>query len=111
MFRQPLTAAEFELIKVLWRLESGSVREVRDALHEASGKDLAYTTVMTTLGRMVDKAAVRVNQERQPFTYRAACRRTTMLRERLEEFVQVTYEGDLELLQEQLESLQGSTKA
>jgi predicted transcriptional regulator len=57
---------------------------------------------MTVLGRLVEKEAARVDRGRQPYRYRPAMRRSTLLRHRLREFVEVCYEGDTELLMEDL---------
>ena len=48
------TALELQILKVLWEQSPQTVREVRDALAVA-GRDLAHTSVITTLGTMVDK--------------------------------------------------------
>lgn len=51
------TELELQILKVLWDSHPMTVREVRDAL-EASGRDLAHTTVITMLGTMVDKGQI-----------------------------------------------------
>lgn len=95
---QKLSPGEFEILKILWKLDSATVAEVR----AAHGNRPAYTTTMTVLGRLVDKEAVRVDKAKQPFRYRPAMRRSTLLRHRLREFVEVCYEGDVEHLLEDL---------
>ena len=95
---QKLSPGEFEILKILWKLDSATVAEVRAAHDERAGNRPAYTTTMTVLGRLVDKEAVRVDKTRQPFRYRPAMRRSTLLRHRLREFVEVCYEGDVEHL-------------
>src|SRR5688572_8237814 len=52
------TESELEILKVLWRDGPVNVRHVRDAL-AAGGKDLAYTSVMTVMNIMADKAYLR----------------------------------------------------
>ena len=47
------TELELEILKILWREGSASVREVRDALTEF--RDLAYTSVMTIMNIMARK--------------------------------------------------------
>lgn len=79
-------------MKALWALGKGSVADVRAALHER-GHDLAYTTVMTLLGRLATKHAVLVDRAREPFMYRPAFRRESVLRERLREFVRDVFDG------------------
>lgn len=51
---QRLTRYELELMNVLWHLGEGTVQEVCDNLE----RDLAYTTVMTTLSLLERKKGV-----------------------------------------------------
>jgi predicted transcriptional regulator len=48
------TDRELDVMAVLWRRQSGTVAEVRDALDE----DFAYTTVLTVLRTLEDKGFV-----------------------------------------------------
>jgi len=92
-----LTPAELRVMKALWKLGKGSVAEVRAELHDR-GHDVAYTTVMTLLGRLAAKNAVAVDKAREPFVYRAAYRRESVLRERLREFVRDVFDGQADSL-------------
>lgn len=89
-----LTPAEFNVMKVLWQLRRATVAEVRTAL----GTDLAYTTVMTLLGRLAQKGAVAVDKTREPFVYKAAYRRESVLRDRLRTFLKDVFDGDADAL-------------
>ncbi len=89
-----LTPAEFNVMKVLWQLRRATVAEVRTAL----GTDLAYTTVMTLLGRLAQKGAVAVDKTREPFVYKAAHRRESVLRDRLRTFLHDVFDGDADAL-------------
>lgn len=79
-------------MKALWELGKGSVADVRAELQQR-GNELAYTTVMTLLGRLAAKNAVLVDKAREPFVYRPAHRRESVLRERLREFVRDVFDG------------------
>ena len=92
-----LTPAEFNVLKALWALGRGSVAEVRAEL-AARGFDLAYTTVMTLLGRLAQKHAVVVDRTREPFLYKAAHRRESVLRDRLRDFVREVFDGEADAL-------------
>ena len=92
-----LTPAEFNALKALWHLGRGTVAEVRAEL-AARGTELAYTTVMTLLGRLAQKHAVVVDREREPFVYRAAHRRESVLRDRLRDFVRDVFDGEADAL-------------
>ena len=93
-----LTAAEFDIMKVLWRLERGTVADVRSEHALLFASDLAYTTVMTLLGRLAAKGAVKVDRSRQPFVYRPAFRRDSVVRERLKQFIDSVFDGEAESL-------------
>ncbi len=83
-------------MKVLWRLRKGTVADVRTALTEHSGKELAYTTVMTMLGRLEAKGAVRADKAREPYLYRPMFKEETTLRDRLRQFVDTVFDGRVE---------------
>ena len=89
-----MTPAEFNLMKVLWRLKRGTVADVRADHNEQYGADLAYTTVMTLLNRLAAKGAVQVDRARQPFVYKPAFRRESVLRDRLRAFVDNVFDGE-----------------
>ena len=98
MSRSPdLTSAELRVMKALWEVGTGTVAEVRAELSKR-GQDLAYTTVMTLLGRLATKRAVLVDKAREPFVYRPAHRRESVLRDRLREFVREVFDGHAESL-------------
>jgi len=98
MTRPPdLTSAELRVMKALWEVDHGTVAEVRAELGRR-GQELAYTTVMTLLGRLAIKEAVVVDRTREPFVYRAAHRRESVLRDRLREFVREVFDGQADSL-------------
>lgn len=59
-----LTRYELELMDVLWNLGEGNVQSVCDALN----RELAYTTVMTTLNLLATKKKV-LEREKQGRAY------------------------------------------
>jgi predicted transcriptional regulator len=87
-----MTPAELRVMKALWELGRGSVADVRGEL-AGRGHELAYTTVMTLLGRLATKQAVVVDKAREPFVYKPAFRRESVLRERLRDFVKEVFDG------------------
>lgn len=92
-----MTPAELRVMKALWELGKASVAEVRASL-QSRGNELAYTTVMTLLGRLAAKNAVVVDKTREPFVYKPAFRRESVLRERLREFVRDVFDGQADSL-------------
>jgi predicted transcriptional regulator len=92
-----MTPAELRVMKALWAIGKGSVSEVRAEL-AARGNDLAYTTVMTLLGRLAAKNALSVDKTREPFVYKPAHRRESVLRDRLRDFVRDVFDGQADSL-------------
>jgi predicted transcriptional regulator len=62
-----LTEVELELMTILWRLEEGSVAEVREAL--PAGRRLAYTSVSTVLRILEKKGLVRARKAGRGHVY------------------------------------------
>ena len=92
-----LSPGELRVMKALWAVEQGTVADVRAELGRR-GQELAYTTVMTLLGRLAGKGAVVVDKDREPFLYRAAHRRESVLADRLREFVREVFDGNADSL-------------
>lgn len=83
-------------MKALWRLRRGTVAEVRTAYSDLHGRDLAYTTVLTLLGRLEAKGAVHVDKAREPYLYKPAHKEEATLRDRLRQFVETVFDGRVE---------------
>ena len=91
-----ITAAELRIMKVLWKLGSGTVRQCLDALPDDGGDPPAYTTVMTLMKQLAEKGALAVDRARQPFVYTPAVRRDHVLGQRLTQFLQTVFDGQAE---------------
>src|ERR1700742_4350772 len=85
---------EFKLVRLLWKHGSLTAPEVLDIYNKEAETPLAYTTVMTLLGRMVDKGALTANKEKQPYRFSPAITQDQTLRQRIHEFVDVFFEGE-----------------
>jgi BlaI family transcriptional regulator, penicillinase repressor len=59
---------ELAVMSILWRMGSATVAEVKDALEEP----LAYTTVLSALQTLEEKAYVTHESEGRAYRYRAA---------------------------------------
>jgi BlaI family penicillinase repressor len=88
-----ITAAELDIMKVLWRLGRGTVREVLTALEADRDEGPAYTTVMTLMKQLAEKGALRVDRTRQPYMYMPAVAREAVLRQRLAQFLHSVFDG------------------
>ncbi len=91
-----ITAAELRIMKVLWTIDSGTVRNVLDALPCDGDEPPAYTTVMTLMKQLAEKGALHADRERQPFVYTPAVRRDRVLGQRLTQFLQSVFDGQAE---------------
>ena len=88
-----VTAAELRILKVLWRLGSGTVRDVKDELEKEGGEASAYTTVMTLMNQLAAKGGLDVDRDRQPFVYTPALPRDQVLGDRLKQFLATVFDG------------------
>lgn len=87
-----LGTAELEVLKALWDLGEGTVRDVLRHFHER-GRRVAYTTVQTLLTRLEQKKFVRSDKSGLAFVYRAAVTRERITRRRLHRLVEQLYDG------------------
>lgn len=88
-----ITAAELRILKILWQIGSGTVRDVKDQLAAESEEAPAYTTVMTLMNQLAAKSALHVDRGRQPFIYKPAVQRERVLTQRLRQFVENVFDG------------------
>jgi BlaI family penicillinase repressor len=72
-----LTAAELEVIKVLWATGAASAREIHEGLNDRLG--WSYSTTRTTTERMVGKGLVSRSTEHGLTLYRACISRAAGL--------------------------------
>jgi len=63
-----LGALEGQVMRVLWDIHEGAVQDVSTRLD--TGKNLAYTTVMTVLGRLVEKGFLSREKRGRAYVYR-----------------------------------------
>jgi BlaI family transcriptional regulator, penicillinase repressor len=90
--QSPISETEQAVLKVLWDLEQGTVREVLAAL-DAQGHDWAYTTVQTLLTRLAAKGYVATDRTGSAHVYRAAVSRAELLHQRLSDLAETYCEG------------------
>ena len=81
---------ELLCLKALWSLQEANVREVQRALE---ARQLAYTTVMTLLERLVRKGAVARRKAGRAFLYFPQTTRETLRSVALKEFLDTYFDG------------------
>lgn len=62
-----LSELEQEVMDVVWELESCTVRDVLERINQK--KKLAYTTIMTIMGRLVEKQVLARKQDGLSYLY------------------------------------------
>jgi predicted transcriptional regulator len=88
--RKP-TAAELEILNVLWARDASTVREVHDELRLGGG--VGYTTVLKLLQIMLAKGLVERDQTQRAHVYRAVASKERTQKRFLRELVQKMFEG------------------
>ncbi|MFZ7103947.1 MAG: BlaI/MecI/CopY family transcriptional regulator [Peptococcaceae bacterium] len=61
---------EADIMEIIWQKGSSSVREVYE--HLSLKREIAYTTVMTIMGRLAEKAILHKEQKGNAYIYSAA---------------------------------------
>ena len=89
-----LTDRELDVISVLWEHGSGTVAEVRAALHD----ELAYTTVLTVLRILETKGHVRHEGEGRAHRYYARVQERAARRGAVSRLLDQFFSGSPELL-------------
>lgn len=85
------TAAELEILRVLWSLGPATVREVHEQLNQT--KPTGYTTVLKLMQIMAEKGLVRRNEDQRAHVYEAACRREDTQRQLVGDLVERAFGG------------------
>ena len=91
------TELELLILKVLWEQAPQTARQIRDAL-AAGGRDLAHTSVITTLQKMVDKEQLHQLDpvEGKAFRFSPRVSDEQVTRRMLGEFVDRVFDGSAE---------------
>jgi BlaI family transcriptional regulator, penicillinase repressor len=86
-----LTPQELAIMKVVWRLEEATVRDVHDALR--TRRSVAYTTVMTMMGILEEKGFLKKNVGERAHVYRPAKPRHQVVGAMVRDFVDRVFDG------------------
>jgi predicted transcriptional regulator len=86
-----LGAQELAIMKVVWRLQSATVREVYETLRER--RPVAYTTVMTMMNTLEGKGYLKKTLEGRAFRYRSARAERRVMSTLVQEFLDRVFDG------------------
>lgn len=95
-----LTEQELQIMKVVWELQTATVRDVYEALLRR--RKIAYTTVMTMMNILEEKGHLKKRAEDKAYVYRPAQPRAKVIRAMVEDFVSRVFNGSAEPLLVQL---------
>jgi BlaI family penicillinase repressor len=95
-----LTPQELAIMKVVWRLEKATVREVADALNQQ--RRVAYTTVMTMMRILEEKGYLRKTVAERAHVYRPVKPRHQVVGAMVKDFVDRVFDGASDALFVQL---------
>ena len=91
-----LTGQELEIMKVVWDLESATVRDVYEALLKR--RKVAYTTVMTMMNILEQKGFLKKHQEERAYVYSPAQPQKQVVGSMVRDFVNRVFNGSAEPL-------------
>ncbi|NUM54411.1 MAG: BlaI/MecI/CopY family transcriptional regulator [Candidatus Hydrogenedentes bacterium] len=94
MARRPTqgpTAAELEILHVLWQRGPSTVRDVYEALNQV--RRTGYTTALKLLQIMTDKGLVRRDESRRSHVYEPAIPRDTVRKSQLSALIDQLFDG------------------
>jgi BlaI family transcriptional regulator, penicillinase repressor len=86
-----LTPQELAIMKVVWKLDKATVRDVYEALREA--RRVAYTTVMTMMRILEEKGFLKKTQVERAYVYRPARPRQQVVGAMVRDFVDRVFDG------------------
>ena len=92
----PLTRRELEIIKIVWNLQTATVREVYETLRER--RRIAYTTVLTMMRIMEGKGQLLKWQKGRAYVYKSTHPKGQIIKEMVKEFVERVFNGSAEAL-------------
>jgi BlaI family transcriptional regulator, penicillinase repressor len=86
-----LTPQELAIMKVVWRLETATVREVYEALRKS--RPIAYTTVMTMMNVLEDKKYLEKKSNGRAHVYTPTKPRHQVVGAMVRDFVDRVFDG------------------
>ena len=89
--KSTLTGQELEIMKVVWRRDEATVRDVYEALRES--RPIAYTTVMTMMRILQEKGYLTRATEDRAHVYRPAKPRQQVIGGLVRDFLDRVFDG------------------
>jgi BlaI family transcriptional regulator, penicillinase repressor len=86
-----LTPQELAIMKVVWRLDQATVRDVYETLR--TKRDIAYTTVMTMMKILEEKGYLKKTRVDRAYLYRPAQPRHQVVGDIVRDFLDRVFDG------------------
>jgi predicted transcriptional regulator len=86
-----LTPQELAIMKVVWRIEKATVRDVYEALREK--RDIAYTTVMTMMKILEEKGYLKKSRAERAYVYSPTRPRQQVVGAMVRDFLDRVFDG------------------
>jgi len=103
-----LTGQELEIMKVIWTLGGGTIRDVYDTLRER--RTIAYTTVQTMMNILESKGHLKKTPGEKASVYAPTQPQQQMVRSMVREFVNRVFDGSARPLLVHLAGEKGLTE-
>ncbi len=87
-----ISDAEWRVMRIVWQHRAMMAAEVIEAL--APETDWNHRTIRTLLGRLVEKGALKTEQEGNRYVYRPNVTQKRCVREETQSFVEKVFDGD-----------------
>ena len=91
-----LTPRELEIMKIVWQLDTATVRDIYETLREK--RRIAYTTVMTMMKILEGKQFLKKSQEGRAYVYEPTRPKKKVISDMLTEFLNRVFNGSAEAL-------------
>ena len=97
-----LTGQELEIMKIVWKLDRATVRDVYETLLER--RKIAYTTVMTMMKTLEEKGHLvrRAQEGDRAYVYEASRPKKQVIGAMVQDFIDRVFDGSAEPLMLQL---------
>jgi len=92
------TELELQVLQILWEVGESSVMSVRDALAQQRDRDIARTSVVTTLNVMTDKGLVHRRQQGRAYLFSHAVTQDEVSQGMLGDLLDRVFDGSAEAL-------------
>lgn len=91
-----MTESELEIMQIVWQMDRATVRDVHESL--STGKKVAYTTVMTTMGILADKGHLVRKKDGRAFVYEPTEAKNEVISGMVGEFIERVFDGSAQPL-------------